>query len=541
MQVSETRTEGLLHEFKVAVPAADLEAKLAKRLNELARNAAIKGFRPGKVPVAMLRKKYGLALKTEIVEEAINDSSATLMQERGLRPALQPKVEILNNGSEGDLEYTMAVEVMPEIAAPNYADIKLERLVADLDDAEVERSIDRIVKLLRRIEPVSEVRPAEKGDVATVEIVAAEGTPLPVPGDGKEFTFEIGAEEGAPSALSEGIIGLAPGEQREIAMEVPADHPEPAFAGSRQAYQVTLKELKAFEPLQADDGMAQRLGVSTLEELKTTIRDRQARELKQHARQRLKRDLLDCLAGIYTFDVPAGLVDREYAQIVRQMAPQPPDAGETHEHGDEHAGEHTHDHGDAHEHAHDDEPGHVHGPGCGHDHEHAHDDGDPAAPATPNGEAALSEEQRAEYRALAQRRVRLGLVLAEVGRQNSVRLTPEEVGKAISIEARRYPGQERMVLDFFRKNEAAREALAAPVLEDKIVDFMLELATISDRAVTAAELMKEPEDAVGASATTALDPTAVASPPENEQAKPRTHGRHAPGPVRPTTGAEKWR
>lgn len=522
MQVSETRTEGLLHEFKVAVPAADLEAKLAKRLNELARSASIKGFRPGKVPVAMLRKKYGLALKTEIVEEAISDSSAALMQERGLRPALQPKVEILNNGSDGDLEYTMAVEVMPEIAAPNYADIKLERLVADLDEAEVERSIERIAKLLRRIEPVTEARPAEKGDVATVEIAAAEGTPMPVPGDGKEFTFEIGAEEGAPAALSEGIIGLSAGEQREIALEVPADHPDPAFAGSLQNYHITLKELKAFEPLQADDGMAQRLGVSTLEELKTTIRERQARELKQLARQRLKRELLDSLAKIYAFDVPAGMVEREYAQIVRQMAPQPPETAETQAHEHEHTEEHVHAHGDehahahAHEHAHADEPGHVHGPGCGHDHEHAHAGGDPAAPAAADGEAALSEEQRAEYRTLAQRRVRLGLVLAEVGRQNSVRLTAEEVGKAISIEARRYPGQERMVLDYFRKNEAAREAVAAPVLEDKIVDFMLELATISDRTVTAAELMKEPEEAMGAGTTTALDPAAVASPLDNE-------------------------
>ncbi len=524
MQVSETRTEGLLHEFKVAVPAADLEAKLAKRLNELARSASIKGFRPGKVPVAMLRKKYGLALKAEIVEETINDSSAALMQERGLRPALQPKVEIVNSGTEGDLEYTMAIEVLPEIAAPNYADIKLERLVAELDEGEVDRSIERIAKLLRQVGPVTEARPAETGDVATVEIAAPEGVPLPVPGDGKEFTFEIGAEDGAPAALNEGVVGLSLGEQREIAIELPADHADPAFAGSRQTYQVTLKELKAFEPLQADDAMAQRLGAATLEDLKTTIRDRQGRELKEHTRQRLKRDLLDCLAGLYAFDVPGGLVDREYAQIVRQMAPQPPDQGEAHEHKHEHthAGEHTHEHAHAHDHehaqAHDEEPGHVHGPGCGHDHDdehaHAHDEEHAQAAAV---EAALSDEQRAEYRALAQRRVRLGLVLAEVGRQNNVRLTPEEVGKAISIEARRYPGQERMVLDFFRKNEAAREALAAPLLEDKIVDFMLELATISERPVTSAELVAESKEASESDAATALDPATAASPPQEQQ------------------------
>ncbi|VUX44911.1 putative Trigger factor [Candidatus Defluviicoccus seviourii] len=526
MQVSETRTKGLLHEFKVAVPAADLEAKLAKRLNELARSAAIKGFRPGKVPVAMLRKKYGLALKAEIVEETINDSSAALMQERGLRPALQPKVEIVNSGTEGDLEYTMAIEVLPEITAPNYADIKLERLVAELDEGEVDSSIERIAKLLRQVGPVTEARPAETGDVATVEIAAPEGVPLPVPGDGKEFTFEIGAEEGAPAALNEGVIGLSLGEQREIAIELPADHADPAFAGSRQTYQVTLKELKAFEPLQADDAMAQRLGAATLEDLKTTIRDRQARELKEHTRQRLKRDLLDCLAGLYAFDVPGGLVEREYAQIVRQMAPQPLDQGEAHEHEHEHthAGEHTHEHAHAHDdehvhahddepgHAHDDEPGHVHGPGCGH--EHAHDDEHAQAAA---GDAALSDEQRAEYRALAQRRVRLGLVLAEVGRQNSVRLTPEEVGKAISIEARKYPGQERMVLDFFRKNEAAREALAAPLLEDKIVDFMLELATISERPVTSAELVAGQKEAIESDTATALDPATAASPPQEQQ------------------------
>jgi trigger factor len=498
MQVIETRTDPLLREFRVAIPAADLARKFEQRLNDLARNVSLKGFRPGKVPLALVRKKYGPSLKSEIVEETIHESTASVIKEKGLRLALQPRLDITPPGDQGDLEYTMAVEILPEIPAPDYAQIKLERLVAEIDENQVDELLNRLAEAVRPPVPVTEPRPAEADDIAVVDIVGVDGAPLPVPGDGTDVSVLLGATE-APSELNDQVIGMRAGETKAIAITYRSDYAIEALRGTSHSYQVTLKELRRLEPVVLDDSLAMRFGLETLEELKRLLREQREKDLKSLSRQRLKRALLDRLAELFSFDVPKGLVDREYDTVLREMKRPVAGAGD-----DAHAHDHTHDHDHAHDHSHD----HDHS-ACGHDHAHDHDhghehdeghhhqhapagaDADPSAPAAP----VATEAEEREYRALAERRVRLGLLLAEVGRQNNLRVTPEELSKAITAEARRYPGEEQVVLNFFRNSAPAREALAAPLLEDKVVDFMIELASVSERRISAEDLLKDDDEA----------------------------------------------
>jgi trigger factor len=490
MQVTETIIDALTREYRVALPAADLQERLEQRLNELARTANLKGFRPGKVPVEVLRRKFGASLRAEVVEQAVSESSATVIEERGLRPALSPRLEIGSFDEGGDLTYTMAVELLPEITAPNFGDIRLERLVVDVGDEEVDTSIGRLARALAPVETVTEPRPAAAGDIAVVDF-AAGAEPLPVPGDGRDVPVEVGAS-GNPPGLGDQLAGLSVGDSRNVTLVFPEDYPIAGLAGGSHSYTVTLKEIRRQEPIPVDDAMAKRFGLETLDALRATIREQREGDLKSLSRLRLKRALLDRLADLYDFDIPKGLVDREYRDVVAKMAQDTPAGADAHEHTHGHGSgdpEHVHDETCGHDHA---GVEHVHDETCGHDHEHD----DHAA------DAALTEAQRQDCRRLAERRVRLGLVLAEIGRQNNLRVSPEELGKAIGTEARRYPGQEQSVFEFFRKNAAAREALGAPILEDKIVDFILELADVGERKVTFEELLRDddrrnPLDPVG--------------------------------------------
>jgi trigger factor len=500
MQVTVTKDEALIREFKVAVAAADLDQRFERRLSDLARTVSIKGFRPGKVPVALVRKKYGGALKSEVLEETINETSAAVIKDHGLRPALAPKLEITAPGDGGDLEFTLAVELLPEIPAPELGGMELERRVAEVTDEHVEKTLMRIAEAVRPVVPIDAPRPAEAGDIATVDLVAAEGTPLPVEGDGRGLKVAVGVE-GTPPALGEQLTGLAIGETRTVSITFPETYAVAACRGQTLDYDVTLNALEVRAPAVLDDAFAEKLGFSTIDEVRAAARSEHEQELSRLSRQHLKRALLDRLAETASFDLPPGLVEREYQHVCSQLAAKP-DGGGAHGQGHDH--DHDHDHAACgHDHDHDHENAHPHP----HDHAHAHEPSEDREQA-PAPAVVLTAEQEREYRALAERRVRLGLLLAEVGRQNNLKVSPEELSRAVVAEARRYPGQEHAVFEYFRNNAQAREALAAPLLEDKVVDFMLELARVTETRVTAEELLAGEDD--GASA---LAPDGAATTP----------------------------
>jgi len=502
MQVTETQIDDLTRQFHVVMPAADIEQKVEARLGELAHSMRLPGFRPGKVPLGLMRKRFGAAVKSEVLEQAINESSQAVISERGLRAALPPKLELAEAEEEGGLAYNLAVELLPEITPPDYGQISLERLVAHVDEAEIERRLGRFADAVGEETEAEEGRAAADGDIVVLDVLSPTDDPWPFdPANLAGVRLRLGMNAPLPGFDAQ-LAGLAAGSRKTVTVTIPEGLQRADLAGTERAFEVEVKEVRVRTPAAIDDELAKKGGWESLDDLRSWLREQHENELKSLSRLRLKRALLDRLAEMYDFGVPNGLVEREYESLVRQHQPADTEAEapaehvhdehceHDHEH-EHHEHEHGHEHHDHEHHEHDHEH-HAHG-----DHEQGHDhdghDGHEYAPAAP-ADATLSEEQRAEYRTLALRRVRLGLLLAEIGRTNNLQVQQEELAKAMIAQARRFSGQEKMVLDYLRKSPEAQEALAAPILEEKVVDFILEMAKVEERTVDAADLLREPEE-----------------------------------------------
>lgn len=438
MQVREVSADGLKHEFAVTVEANEIERKIADRLTEIGRQVRLPGFRPGKAPIAVLKKRYGPSVMGEVVERAVNDSTNAAIRERNLRPALQPKIEITSFNEGKDLEYKLAVEVLPEIGPVEFSTIALERWKPEIADAEIDKALERIAQQQRKNEKVE--RPAEKGDgilidyKGTIDGVAFAG------GAADNYSLELGSGNFVPG-FEDQLVGSSAGDSRIVKLTFPADYYVAELAGKPAEFAVTIREVRKIVAQPIDESLATAVGMENLAELRKVVHERIAREYGGVSRQKLKRELLDALAARFTFAVPPGMVDIEFEQLWREIEAErqrAKDAGEK----------------DA-------------------------DDG--------KSDDAL----KSEYRSLAERRVRLGLLLNEVGRANNLVITGEEINQALVARARSFPGQEKEVVDFYRNNPQALESLKAPVLEDKVVDYILERAKVGERAV-------KPEDLVAA-------------------------------------------
>lgn len=458
MQVVETKNEGLRREFKIAVPASEIEKKIATRLNELAQTARLPGFRPGKVPVALLRKRFGPSLVGEVLDATVNDASQRTMNERGLRPAGTPKVEITSYKDGGDLEYTFVVEVMPEIAPVDYGALKLERMVVEVADADVDNTIARLAERQKSVTAVTEDRASRTGDVLTIDFVGRiDGAEFPG-GKAEGFDLELGSQSFIPG-FEDQLVGVKAGETRDVKVTFPEAYAAAELAGKEAMFEVKVKTLKQTAPSAVDDALAKKLGFETLDALKTGVREQQQKEFKALSRMRLKRTLLDRLADSTKFEVPQEMVENEFnsiwqhfgAQAAAEAAAAKPVEGE---------GE-------------------------------AKEKEEPAA--AEKKDAKSEEEQKAEFRSIAERRVRLGLMLSEVGRINNIRLTQEDINRGMMEEARRHPGQEQKVLEYYRKTPDAVQSLTAPLYEDKVVDFIVEMASVAEKKVTIEELLRDPD------------------------------------------------
>jgi trigger factor len=369
----------------------------------------------------------------------MNEAASQTMTERGLRPALTPQVEVTSFQEGGDLEYKMAVELLPEIAPPNFAELALERLKVAVTDEEVDTSLDRMAKGQLRSEKIEEARPAANGDVVIVDFTGKlDGKVFPG-GSGTGARIELGAKQFIPG-FEEQIVGHNAGESFDITVTFPADYTAKDLAGKEAVFSIVFKELHRKIETAPNDEWAKAMGFDRIDDVKKTVRDQIGREYTRMARLRLKRQLLDKLAEMHSFAVPDGMVDLEY-QAIRQSI----------------------------------------------DAERKRGTDDPSI-------SGKSDEQlSSEFRPIAERRVRLGLLLSEVGRANNLTVSQEEINRAMIEEARRFPGQERKVVEFYRNNEQAQAQLRAPLFEDKVVDFILEMAKITDKAVTPDELTKAAE------------------------------------------------
>ena len=438
MQVTELSAEGLKREYKVVVEAAEIEGQVAHRLEELKGRIRMPGFRPGKVPIALLRKQYGRSVMGEVLEQVVNRGSQKAIADHELRPALRPKIEVTSFDEGADLEFTMALEVLPDVPEVDLKKIELTRPVADVGEETIAGALDRFTRRFQEYEPLAEPRPSRTGDRVIIDF---EGRI-----DGE--VFEGGKAEDVPLVLGAGFMlpgfedqltGVEAGADVTIQAEFPEAYPNSDLAGKAATFAVKVKEVSQPKPLVLDDDLAKGQGFEDLDALRTAIRDSIGREYAQVSRAKVKRALLDHLAEHYRFQVPAGMVDLEFEAIWKQLKEELERGGEA------------------------------------------------------LAEGKSEEELKEEYRAIAERRVRLGLILSDIGQKNELKVEQHELNAAIMDQARRYPGQEQKVLDFFRKNPSAVEHLRAPLYEDKVVDFILQMANVSERQVTPEALMADPD------------------------------------------------
>lgn len=438
MEVNEILSEGLKRGFTIKVSATELDSKRDARLKEVASGLNWSGFRPGKVPVSLVRQRYGSAVWDEVVKQEVSDTIRKVFEERSLRLAGEPKVNFIS-GQQDDgqgLEFTIESEILPDITVPDFSTLELVRLKAQVQDEALEKVLKDVAHRHRKFEVVEEVRPAGKGDVLVVDFVGKlDGVPFEG-GKAQDVSVEIGGNDFVPG-FAEQIEGLSPHEEKTITVIFPEDYNAPELAGKEVTFDIKAKQLKRVVEVAIDDELAKAVGCETLEQLKDLARKQIENEYDQLSRLRIKRDLMDLLAEKIDFEVPSGLVENEFQQIWSRIE------------ADRHAGRL--------------------------DEEDKNKD---------------EETLKADYRNIAKRRVGLGLLLAEVGRKNGVSVTREELARAMRAEAARYPRQERQVLEFFQKNHQAVDSLRGPIFENKVVDYLIELAKVTDREVSSEELLE---------------------------------------------------
>ena len=440
MQVTETKNEGLSREYSIVIPAADIEDRVLSKLAEIGQQVTIPGFRKGKVPTKLLRQRYGQSVLGDVIQDAVVESSSQAITDQSLTPATQPKIDVTKFEDAEDLEYTMAVEVMPEITAVDFKTLKLERLTCDISDEEIEKSMANIASEMVRSEPIKRARKARKDDIVVINFVGSIDGEEFEGGKAEDFQLTLGSERFIPG-FEDQLIGAKSEEHVTVNVSFPEDYAAENLKGKDAVFEVDIKEIRERVETPIDDELAKSLGLESLDQLKDGTRQQLEQNYTMFSRNRLKRVLLDQLDESHDFEIPPGMVETEVESIWEQF-----EQARSEERLDD-------------------------------------EDKDKS-----------EEELREEYRKIASRRVRLGLLLAEVGRTNNIEVSAEEVNQAMLQEVRKYPGQERQVMEYFQQNQQAMAGLRAPIFEDKVIDFILEMAEVTDRSVTPEELMADPEE-----------------------------------------------
>lgn len=460
MQVVEKSAEGLLRDFTVTVDASDIEARIEARLTEVGRDIRLPGFRPGKAPLKVLKQRFGDSVRGEVLEAAVRDSSQEVLSERGLRAASQPQIEISSYDPGKDLEYDLSVELMPDIETVDFSTIELERVKVAATDQEVDETLERLADQNKQSEAIEGDRAAKSGDVVILDFVGKVDGVAFDGGTGTGISLELGAGQFIPG-FEEQLVGVKANTPCEVKVTFPEDYGSAELVGKDAVFECEIKEIREPVPTKIDDDFAKGMGLEGLDSLKDAVRDQLNGEYADYTRERLKRDLLDKLADAHSFPVPPRMLEAEFEQIWNQI--------------EEARKNDTLDADDA---------------------EKSEDD------------------LREQYREIAERRVRLGLVLSHVGDANSLTVAPEEVNRAIMERARQMPGQEQQVIEFYRSNPQAQASLQAPLFENKVVEFIVEMANVSDREISPEALRTELEEE-----TAALSAEKKAAPKKKAPAK----------------------
>ncbi|HEY4078649.1 MAG TPA: trigger factor [Rhizomicrobium sp.] len=445
MQITQTSSEGLRREYTVTVPAADLDQRVTARLEEMKPKMNMKGFRPGKAPLSFLKKQFGKSLLGEIVEAAVNEGSQKAVTDNALKPAAPPRIEPVGDVGEvvagkADLQFTVTVDLMPEFDLTDVSKLKVERLTADVTDADLDEALKRLAEQSRNYVLREAGEAAQSGDAVVMDFVGSVDGVEFEGGKADDFNLTLGSNSLIPG-FEDQLIGVKAGESRDVNVTFPADYQAENLAGKPALFKVTVKEVKKPEDAAVDDELARKLGLESLGVLKERVRDQIKGDFSRASRMHLKRRVLDALDAAHAFTLPPAMVESEFTNIWNQVEAELKREGKT-----------------------------------------AADEG------------KTDDELKAEYRKIAERRVRLGLVLGKLGEQNGISIANDEVQRAIMARARQFPGQEQQVFQFYAQNQQAQAEIRAPLFEDKVVDFIAELATVNERKVDKETLFADPED-----------------------------------------------
>jgi trigger factor len=446
MQVTETLSQGLKREFKVVLPATELEERLNSELSTLKDRVRINGFRPGKVPVGHLRKVYGRSVMADVLQNAVNEANRKIVEDNDLKLAHEPQVQFPESQEEvekameakGDLAFTVALEVLPVFELADLSDVTVKKPVAEVTDAEITESLERMAKQNRSFE--TKEGAAVDGDRVVVDFVGRiDGTEFEG-GKGEDIRVELGSNTFIPG-FEDQLLGLKAGDTKLVKVTFPVNYMAAHLAGKDAEFDVTVKEVEAPGELQIDDEMAKGFGMESLDKLKDAIRDAIKRDFDTQSRRKVKKDLLDSLDAKYSFELPPTLVEQEFAAVWSQVV------------GDMKSNNRTFE-----------------------------------------DENTTEDEAKAEYRKIAERRVRLGLVLAQIGEKSDIKISDDEVTQALIERVRQYPGQERQVWEFYQKNPQALAEIRAPLFEEKVVDQILSQVKVDEETVSKDSLFSDEDE-----------------------------------------------
>ena len=482
MQVKELKQDGLSYEMEVTIPANDIDSRVDARLKEVGQTISLPGFRPGKVPMKLLKERYGRAVMGEVLEAAVNETSAKALEDKKLVPAMQPKIEVKEFDDGTDLVYTMSVEVLPEIKLADFKGVKLDKPFAKPDDKAVDEALERLASANEGTKAVTGKRGAKEGDTVVIDFDGrtADDDKHHDGMKSEGHRLKLGSGMFIPG-FEEQLKGIKVGDEVEVKVTFPENYGAHDLAGRGAIFDVKVHEL--LEPAEAkvDDEFAKSLGVENVEALRAAISEQIGKELEQHSRMNVKKDLLDYLDEAHDLDVPPGMLEIEYKNILDQIELRRQNVPEENQ-----------------------------------------DD--------------LTDAEKKEFKEIAGRRVRLGLVLSEIGRQNNIQVSDVDLQRAVIAEAQKYAGQEKEVFDYYSKNQQALESLRAPIFEDKVVDFILELAQINEKEVSSEKLIElleadedeKPSEKKAAKKTTAKKASASKTGEKKPAAKKKTPAKKAP-------------
>lgn len=434
LKVKETANKGLNRGYEVVVPKTDIEAETDVILQDYSKKVKVAGFRSGKVPLNIMRQRYGQNVKGDVLERVVNKSLQKVIADNKLKPAVQPKIEVKSFEDGGDLTFTMQVDIIPEFKVMDLSKISIEKPVAKVPASRVEETLQNLTKNNPDLEDIKEDRAAKKGDYVVMDFHGQLEDGTAHPGmQAHGYTIELGSGQLIPG-FEDQLIGQKIGAHAHVNVTFPKDYGAKELAGQKAMFHCDIKAIKTATSVKVDDAFAKKIGFEKLDDLKVMIETQLGGEYKHMSRLKTKKALFDALEEGHTFELPSGMVDAEYENIMRQLENE--------------------------------------------------------RKQTKNDEP-ISEDDKAEMRDIAERRVRLGLVLAEIGQAQNVQVNNQELQQVLFAEARKYPGREQQVFEFYQKNPQALESLRAPVFEEKVVDFILGKVKVTEVEIDPDELLKE--------------------------------------------------